>query len=200
MKIGFDIDDTIANTLELMDGYAQEFNIEKIGKVIIPNKKNIKFNNFYFQELYGWSDLEKQDFFNRYYSKIINEVQPKYLASKYIKRIKNMGEEIIIVSSRYSNSDINVYELTKNWLEQNDILYDDLIVGAGDKKDIIEKLNINIFIDDDYKICEKAMKICEKVYIMDMEANKDININGVERLYSWAHLYYELKKYKNTCK
>ena len=50
-----------------------------------------------------------------------------------------------------------------------------------------------MFIDDSYKNCQELSSHNVKAYMMDTMANKGLEIEGVDRVYSWPHVYYKLK-------
>lgn len=192
MKIGIDIDDTIANSFEVMFTYSQEFNGRILKKTFKPKKVRKRFKKFYFQELYNWTNEEKKLFINMYYEKSLDEVRPKNLAAETINKIKENGNEIYIITSRYSINNIDIFEITTNWLKKHNIKFDKLIISKEDKTESIKNNKIDIYIDDDYKVCKKSKKDCI-VFMMDMVANKKINIRGVKRVYSWPHVLGEIE-------
>ena len=193
MKIGIDIDDTIAHSFEVMFTYSQEFNGEILKKTFKPKKVKTRFKKFYFQELYNWTQEEKKKFINMYYEKSLDEVKPKTLAVETINKLKEMGNEIYIITSRYSINSIDIFEVTTNWLKKHHIKFDKLIISKDDKSESIKNNKIDIYIDDDYKVCRKSKKECI-VFMMNMEVNKKNHIKGVKRVYAWPHVLGEIKK------
>ena len=138
MRIGIDLDDTICRTTEIVsdtvEEYARENNLDPLD---VFNNESLKY-----------------DFFNKHLLDIYNNVVIKHDVSSVIKRLKNKGNKIYIITARSNNfvsSVNNVYDITKEWLDKNDIVYDDIIISAyGESKaEICKKNNIDLMIDDD---------------------------------------------------
>ena len=57
--------------------------------------------------------------------------------------------------------------------------------------------NIEIFIDDSCRNCKDiAYNSNAKVFIMDTRVNQNLEDEKITRVYSWPHLYKEIKKLK----
>lgn len=76
MNIGIDIDDTIANTSEMINVYAKEYT-EKLLKREFELKKIEVLEPFWAKYLYSWTDEEDKKFWNIYYEKIMESVKTK---------------------------------------------------------------------------------------------------------------------------
>ena len=70
MKIGIDIDDTIAKSLEATDFYAKEYT-KNILKREFTIKKLDKYTPIWFLDAYGWKLQEDQEFFKIYQYRIL---------------------------------------------------------------------------------------------------------------------------------
>lgn len=194
MRIGIDIDDTIADAYNLMFNLAQKFDIEilkKEGNVLTE----VDEDGFYIGKIHGWSKDEIKKFFESYYKYALEKVKPKMFSSEIITKIKNEGNKIIIISSRFNNETVsNIEEITKKWLDYYKIPYDKIYTEVKDKLNVIIKENIDIIIDDDYYLCEEVAKLNKKVYLMNLESNRKKTIgSNITRVYSWLNLYEKLK-------
>ena len=195
MKIGIDIDDTIADAYGLMFDFAQEYDIKYLNKEgVIDTEKGIR--GFYIGQIYGWTAEETTKFFEIYYKKALQMVKPKMFAAEIIEQLKKEGNQIIIISSRFNNSSVtNINEITKKWMKKYGINYDKLYTEVKDKVEIVKKENIDIYIDDDCDVCEKVSKLNKRVYLMNLESNRRAKENRkITRVYSWI----QLKKYLNN--
>ena len=132
------MDDTICRTTEVVQMKMKEF----------AKKKNIDvldiINDIYIKEL----------FFNENVNQIYNEVEIKRNVKDVIRRLRNKGNQIYIITARSEKiapSLDNVNDLTLKWLEKNDIVVDGIFSSAyGEKKaDVCINNNIDIMIDDD---------------------------------------------------
>lgn len=196
MIIGIDIDDTIADTYEVMFNYGQEYTMNVLKREPIIQKINTCNNHLYTKSIYNWTDEEEINFFRLYYKKIITDVIPKTLSLKYLQKLKDDGNKIILITARWQpeDFDLDVENETKKWIEKNNVPCDKLVINAIDKQEIAKNENIDVFIDDSFKNCEAVSDIGIKTYIMDTRVNRELNRNDIERVYSWPHVYMKLKK------
>lgn len=194
MIIGFDIDDTITDTFGVMFGYGQKFTIEELGRSGELLKTSGFTNHSYCQEMHNWTVDESEKFFRIYYKDIIEKTQPFMFAIETIKKLKEKGNKIILITARWDFDGIDVRELTEKWLEEQKIPYDKLIVNAITKKQAAIENKLDIFVDDSFKNCQDVASTGIKTYIMDTRYNKGLEDERIERIYSWPHLEQVLRK------
>lgn len=196
MIIGIDIDDTIADTYEVIFNYGQEYTMNVLKREPIIQEINSCNNHLYTKSIYNWSDEEEINFFRLYYKKIITDVVPKTLSLKYLQKLKDEKNKIILITARWQpeDFDLDVENETKKWIEKNNVPCDKLVINAIDKQEIAKNENIDVFIDDSFKNCEAVSDIGIKTYIMDTRVNRELNRKDIERVYSWPHVYMKLKK------
>ena len=134
MRLGVDIDDTICRTSEIvherLEEYSKSLNINPLD---IMNDEELKIN-----------------FFNIYLEDIYSNVEVKKQAVDVLRRLHNKGNEIYLITAR-SNGMHDAVDITKRWLEKNNIVYDELITscyGDGKAQACID-YNIDLMIDND---------------------------------------------------
>ena len=180
MRIGIDLDDTICRTTEIVGDMVEEY----------ASKNNLDpldvFNN----------EKLKYDFFNKYLNDIYSKVSIKHDVSSVIKRLKNKGNEIYIITARSDNfvpSVKNVYQITENWLNKNNILFDRIIISAyGETKaDICKKNNIDLMIDDDPFNYKKISSNGTKCLLFDDREKYDLREDYVD---SWLDIEKYVEK------
>ncbi len=197
MNIGIDIDDTISNTYEIMFNDAQKYTIEKLGRNGQIYKENLK-THMYCKEMHNWTDKETADFLDEYYESIMKEVKPIKYVSEIIKKLKDEGNTIYLITARFQNEKFDIEKVTKEWLRNNKIIYDKLFLNCDTKTNIVKKNNIDIFIDDSFKNCKEVSQMGVKTYLFNNIANEDFEDENIERVYSWPHLYQEITKIKEV--
>lgn len=192
MIIGIDIDDTISDTTEVMFNCCQKFVAEDLKRepLVIDEAK---YTHHFTEAIHGLSYEETQEFFRKYYEYIVDRVRPKTFAVEYLKRLKEEGNKIVLITARFGIKEFDVVEATKRWLDKHGIPYDDVIFNAESKIEIAKRENIDIFIDDSYKNCQDMTQSGIKAFLMDSRGNRGLMPEGFERVYSWPHLYYKLK-------
>jgi len=193
MRIGIDIDDTITDTYEVIFNYAQRYNVEELKKSAEINR-GICTSHHYTAFMHNWNKEETDNFWKKYYIEMIKKIKPKTFARDYIERLAK-DNEIYFITARFECEGESISDLTKEWLERENIKYDKLIVNAEDKAEIAMKNAIDIFIDDSFDNCKSVSSKGIKTYIMDSRTNRNIDESkeNFSRVYSWAHLYQELK-------
>ncbi len=194
MNIGIDIDDTISNTYDVLFSYAQKYTIEELSKEIKYVDRNA-ITRMYTTTFHNWNDKEDKEFFDRYNEEIMKQVKPKLFSAETIRKLKEKNK-IYIITSRFDTEKSNVEGVTKKWLEDNLIPYDKLILNAQDKVKIAQEKDIDIFVDDSISNCESMANVGIKTYMMDFVVNCNYKNDKVTRVYSWPHLYQEIKKYE----
>ncbi len=195
MNIGIDIDDTIADTYNILLKYVQEYIIHDIVKDIEKSSKDM-LAQMYETKFNDESKRKGKEFFDIYYEKAVLNVEPKINAVESIKKLKEEGNQIYLITARFPSEKFDVEESTNNWLKKNCIPYDKLILNSQDKVTVAKKKQIDIFIDDSIKHCTEMTNAGIKTYIMDSILNKDFNNEQIERVYSWTSLYQKIKDYK----
>ena len=198
MNIGIDIDDTISETFETMLPYAQKYTIEELKR-----ESNIKMedsfkNHFYIVHINGWNEKEAINFWEKYYAEILKEVNIKKFAADVINKLKSEGHKIYLITARWEMKKDNVWEITKNWLKDNNVEYDELIINASDKLTVAKEKNIDIFIDDSFNNCKLiADNMNTKVYIMHSKSNGKLCDDKIQRVFSWPEIYDLINREEN---
>lgn len=193
MIIGIDIDDTITDTYEVIMGYAQEYTINNLNREPILKNADCT-NHMYTKVLHDWKTDEDLEFLKLYYEKMIKEVKPKTLAVKYLKKLHEEGHKIVLITARWEAEYFDLIKTTEEWLKENDVSYDKLIVNAENKLIACKDEKVDLFIDDSISNCNLVSSGGIKTYIMDSRTNKNMDNEKIERIYSWPHLYFKISK------
>lgn len=195
MIIGIDIDDTICNTYEIMFHDGAKYTIEELGRSGKIHKGNLN-THMYCKDMYGWSFEEATDFLNKYYESIMKEVRPIKYVAEVIKKLRQEGNKIYLITARFTNKNFDIKEVTKRWLRDNNIDYDEIFFDCTTKADLVKEKNVDIFIDDSFLNCEEVSKLGIKTYIFNTIVNENLENENIERVYSWPHVYQQIKKFK----
>ncbi len=199
MIIGIDIDDTIADTCEIMLNYAQEYTIDVLKKEPILKDGNCN-THFYIQYLHDWKEGEDIEFLNEFYEKIITETRPKTLSIKYLQKLHDEGNKIVLITARWESDKFDVINTTKKWIKKNNVPCDKLIVNAENKLIACKQENVELFIDDSFLNCQMVSESGIKTFLMDTRANKGLENKNIERVFSWPHIYMKIKQIENKIK
>jgi Uncharacterized conserved protein len=175
--IGIDIDDTTANTSQELFAY-----LDKYGE-------NINFNNPLNNKLDimrgKLSTDELKEFAKKYAKEIFKNAKIKQNATEVIDNLRSNGNKIYIITSR-SNRTMgeDITNVTKRWLKENKVIYDELFMDVFYKKDFCIKNNIDVMLDDSIEICEELIDTNTRPILFTSTINKDINTN-VTRIDDW---------------
>ena len=191
MKIAIDLDDTITNSSDVFVKYAKQYNkIEGIEYKINTNELDQKL-------AFGWNDKNKKEFKEEYLPKVIMEAVPNENTIKVLKKIQNSGNQIIIMTARNNKEIKNVEELTKKWLKDNKIPYDELLINCQDKGKACSKYKVEVFIDDNINNCISVYdKLKIPVFLYSTRYNKSEKAIGVYRISNWEELSEKAIIYK----
>ena len=191
MRIGIDLDDTITKTDEILFKYAKIYNEEE--KILF----NINREEWNLTKAFGWNEENIKEFFSKYLKSIYEEAEIKENAKERINKLKDDGNEIIIITARDTKSLKEVHEVCKDWLINNKINVDKIVVDGENKAQKCLENKIDIFIDDNICNCENVynnLKI--PVLLMNGRYNKDYQNPKIKRVYNWNEIYNEICKYK----
>ncbi len=172
MRIGVDIDNVLSN-----------FSEELLREYIIHDKEingnGIVNKNEYIRKKFNWTDEEEKKFYKENIERISTNLKPIKNCAKYIRKLKERGFEIYIVTGRENGDYSDPYNMTVNWLKKYNIYYDKIILvdakNSHSKTEVCLENNIYIMIDDSKRMCLDASNHGITTFIMDTPYNKDVD-------------------------
>ena len=183
MRIGIDIDDTMTDTWkEMMPFYSGWFNIS-----IDTLKKSMPYYNPV-KDIYTKS--EYFEIVRPIYDAVVPYVSLKDNVKDVIEKLHQMGHKIILISAR-GKGYTDAYKLTKEYLDNNGIYYDKLIVNMENKDKVCIIENIDLFIDDSYKHCKEVNDVGIRVLLFENYFNKDDR--EFRHISDWNQIYNYLE-------
>lgn len=190
MKIGIDIDGVLTNDDEFILDYATKFCYEN----------NIDFyKDPYLWETrkFNWEEETLQKYRNKYFWEYVNNEPPRKFASEIIKKLKEDGHQIYIITSRYlTTSDTTDGEKMRKcineWLKKYDIQYDSIYFSNNKLVDI-KNLKLDIMIEDSPKYIPNYSKEVH-VFCYDCRYNRDLKCDNMTRVFSWYDIYTKICK------
>ena len=195
MRIGIDIDNVISNFDEmLLETYLIHDKELRNTGIINPTAKYIRTGMF------DWSNEEELSFYKDNIECIAKKLKVKEKAKEYIDRLHNDGHFIYIITGRDNGEYSEPYNMTKKWLDENNIYYDNLILtDAYDmhaKSLECLKNDIDIMIDDSVRICSDLITSGITTILMDTPYNRKINIKRVKNWEEFYEFVYSNKENK----
>lgn len=185
-NIGIDIDNVISNFDEVLLKEFLKHDIELRNKGIVNEKADSITKG-----MFDWSQEELDSFYYANIERIAKRLQTIDKAPEYIRKLKEEGYGIYIISGRDNGEYSDAYQMTVNWLENKKIEYDKLILT--DSKNSIEKAKIclendvSIMIDDSARILIEACQRGIVSLLMDTPYNR--KENSLKRVHNWKEIY-----------
>ena len=192
MKIGIDIDNVISN---LNDTLLTEYLLHDKE---LRNSGIINKNADYIRKgMFDWNEDEETNFYKNNIERIAKKLGVIEGAKEYIDKLHDDGHIICIITGRDNGEYTEPYNMTKSWLEDNNIYYDDLILTntydiRAKTKQCLEH-NIDIMIDDSVSICSDCIENGITTILMDTPYNK---YSTIQRVKSWKEFYRYVSNYK----
>ena len=192
MRIGVDIDNVLSN-----------FNDELLREYIIHDKEingnGIVNKNECIRKKFNWTDEEEKKFYKENIERISTNLKPIKNCAKYIRKLKEIGCEIYIITGRDNGDYSDPYNMTVNWLKKYNIYYDKIFFvnakNSHSKTEVCLENNISIMIDDSKRMCLDASNHGITTFVMDTPYNKDAH--GLIRVHTWKEIFEKVKKYNN---
>ncbi len=192
MIIGVDIDDTLTDIRDEVGAaalkYAQSLNKDIDETKVVWDKNN---NGSSFKERYNFNYDELLYFFGNIQENITKKAKPREDVVDVIKKLREDGHKIYIITARDSEFHNNPYELSKTWLNKNNIEYDKLIVDARDKEKICREQNVEIFIDDKLSNC---LQISNENIVTIRITNYTEQHQNIVNKKNWKEIYEYIKQ------
>jgi len=201
MNIGIDVDGVLQNVYKFMieEGtrYCKENNIGSL----------IDSNAYMTYNMFGWDYETDVNFWIKNVFSYAEKGEVLSKASENINRLKKDGHKIFIITARCSgNTQYSKYfskeeeqkmkTTTSEWLNRNNIIYDEIIFSGEDKsKDIIGN-NIDVMIEDSPKNLEQLSGITKTICV-DWVYNRDIKAKNIYRCYNWDEIYEKICELDN---
>ena len=193
MRIGIDIDGVLTDIEQWQIDFGSKYYYEKYN-IGIKNHKG--YETF---EIFETDRKIDDEFWEKYFIDYSMNVEIRKFANEVIKKLKEDGHEIYIITARGSflshSAEVMSYEENKkivlNWLEKNNIVYDKIIFSPEDKLDICVENGIDLMIED--KV-ENINKISSKIPVICFNAGYNELCNGknIIRCYSWYDIYMKI--------
>lgn len=188
MNIGIDIDGVLTDLERMEIDYATKMSIEENWPIIINLTEYDETKTF------NWTEEQAEKFWNKYLVEYVSESRPRMFATEIIEKLQQDGNKIYIITARNESGMPKEYygkmqQLTKKWLETQNIKYEKLIFAANEEK-LPQCLQnkIDVMIEDSpNNIKNISNKI--KVIKFDCQYNKNVNGENIITAYSWYHIY-----------
>ena len=185
MNIGIDIDNVLSNFNEELLKEFMEHDKE------LRNSGIVNKDAYITRGMFDWSKDEFDDFYYKNIERIAKNLKVIDGAPEYIKKLREKGYKIYIISGRDNGEYSNPYKMTTDWLEKYDIQYDKLILtntfDSSEKAKVCLENNISIMVDDSSRIQLEVDKTRVTALLMDTPYNRQTD--SLKRVHNWKEIY-----------
>lgn len=189
MKIGIDLDGVVIDSETTFRTYEEIFDINTLKGNNLINREEPKF-----QQRYNWTNEQEKEFINKYFLQVSRESN---LMSGFVgvyNLLKNSENEFIVITARGGFLK-EMKDDAIRLLEENDIKFDKYYWKVQDKLEICKKENIDIMIDDDWRIIKNlADNKVKTLYFRDTNIKKLKENEYIKEVNNWGDVYRYIKK------
>lgn len=187
MKIGIDLDGVVIDSEKTFRTYEEIYDISILGGNNLVNKEEPKYQN-----RYNWTKEQEKDFTEKYYLKVSRESN---LMSGFVgvyNLLKNQNYKFVVITAR----GISIKEMKDDAirvLNENNIKFDKYYWEVEDKLEICKKENIDLMIDDDWRIIKRlAENNVKTLYFRDTNIKKLKENEYITEVNNWGEIYRKL--------
>ena len=187
MKIGVDLDGVVIDSETTFRTYEEIFDIDTLNSNNLINRQEPKF-----QGRYNWTKEQQEEFIKKYFLKVSNQsnLMSGFLAVYNLLKKEN---EFVVITARGGF----VKEMKDDAiriLNENNISFDKYYWYVENKVEVCKKENIDIMIDDDYKIVNELVKNKIKtLYFRDTNLKKLEENDYLKEVNNWGDIYRIIK-------
>lgn len=193
MKIGIDLDGVVIDSETTFRTYEELYDLTVLKQNNLVDRQEPKF-----QARYNWTKEQQKDFTERYFVQISKESN---LMSGFVgayKYLKEQGHEFVVITARGLTPDgtfmKEMEDDAKRVLNEQNIVFDKYYWGQGDKLDVCQRENIDIMIDDDWRIIEKlSSNNIKTLYFRDTNLKRLDENDYIKEVNNWGDICRYIK-------
>lgn len=192
MKIGIDLDGVVIDSETTFRTYEEIFDMDVLKGNNLINREEPKF-----QARYNWNEEQEKEFIEKYFIKVARESN---LMSGFIgvyDLLKRQGHEFVVITARGGLVE-ELKDEAIRLLDENNIKFDKYYWKISDKLEICKKENVDIMIDDDWRIIKKLSDNSIKtLYFRDTNLMKLEENEYVKEVNNWGDIYRYINQIQN---
>ena len=184
MKIGIDLDGVVIDSETTFRTYEEIFDIEILKGNNLIDREEPKF-----QGRYNWSKEQEQEFINNYFLRVSRESNLMSCFIAVYNLLKSKGFEFVVITARGGHVK-EMKDDAERILNENGITFDKYYWQVENKLEVCQKENIDIMIDDDYKIIEQiSSNKIKTLYFRDTNLKKLEENEYIKEVNNWGDIY-----------
>lgn len=188
MKIGIDLDGVVIDSETTFRTYEELYDLAILKENNLIDREEPKF-----QARYNWTKEQQKDFIDKFFLQISKESN---LMSGFIgayNYLKGQGHEFVVITARGLRTDgtfmKEMEDDAKRVLNESNIIFDKYYWGQADKLNVCKKENVDVMIDDDWKIIEKlSANNIRTLYFRDTNLKKLEENKYIKEVNNWGDI------------
>lgn len=192
MKIGIDLDGVVIDSEATFRTYEEIFDMDVLKENNLINREEPKF-----QARYNWNEEQEKEFIEKYFIKVARESN---LMSGFIgvyNLLKRQGHEFVVITARGGLVE-ELKDEAIRLLDENNIKFDKYYWKISDKLEICKKENVDIMIDDDWRIIKNLSDNSIKtLYFRDTNLMKLEENEYIKEVNNWGDIYRYINQIQN---
>ena len=189
MNIGLDLDGVVLDTETTFRTYEEIFDIDVLKGNNLIDRQEPKF-----QHRYNWTDEQEKQFIESLFLKVSNETGLMSGFPVVYKLLKEMGHKFIVITARggwipeMKDEAIRIFN-------ENNLEFDKCYWVVKDKLEICKKENIDLMIDDDWRIIKEiAESGIKTLYFRDTNLKQLEENEYIHEVNNWGDIYRYFKE------
>lgn len=189
MKIGIDLDGVVIDSEQTFRVYEEIYDVDTLRGNNLVDIEEPKF-----QSRYNWTEEQEKEFINKYFMKVSKESTLMAGFKEVYNLLKKQGNEFVVITARGGF----VKEMKDDairLLEENDIYFDKCFWKVNDKLEVCKSENVDIMIDDDWRIVKKLSENNIKtLYFRDTNLKRLEENDYIKEINNWGQVYRYIKE------
>ncbi len=189
MKIGIDLDGVVIDSETTFRTYEEIYDIDILKGKNLADREEPKL-----QARYNWTEEQKKEFIEKYFLKVSRESN---LMSGFIavyNLLKEQGHEFVVITARGGFLK-EMKDDAIRLLDENNIKFDKYYWHIKDKLEVCKNENVDIMIDDDWKIIKNlADNGVKTLYFRDTNLKILEESEYIKEVNNWGDIYRTIKE------
>ena len=192
MKIGIDLDGVVIDSETTFRTYEEIYDKYDLKENNLINREEPKF-----QGRYNWTEEQQEGFVKKYFMNVSKESPLMAGFIGVYNLLKYEDIEFVVITARGCFI-LEMKDDAQRLLDENNIKFDKYYWLQNDKLDVCKKENIDLMIDDDYKIINQlAENGIKTLYFRDTGLKKLEENEYIKEVNNWGDIYRYIKENMN---
>ena len=184
MRIGIDIDGVLNNLQEYHMAFGTRFCYDhNLLFTFHPEEYSVR-------DMFEWDPETEKKFYEAYYAIFLTSPEFIKTHAKDALRLLHRQNILYIITARLEEDvplsmNQSMYDITKEWLDKNELCYDHLLFGEANKLKLIEQFRLDIMIEDNPVLLKKSGDSKIPFLCFDASYNRIALPENVMRVHSW---------------